>query len=195
MCDKQKCERTCSKDMAFPMQALLVSRDALFSSPLLALCMPISVSLHYLNRRGTTTAPKYCANRRKEVPGGTVYQPRQIPFFHTETSRGSPSPFHTISYPNFSPDATRSGHAILGGFYANVWSKNCSYVTIPLSQKYTLQTEHINLTKIENSSRHGPDKLRGTTCKGNKKWLSVNRIKRNLSNAKFFSHWGSIIFL
>lgn len=39
---------------------------------------------------------------------GTVYQPRQSPFFHTETSRGSPSPLHTISYPNFSPVTIRS---------------------------------------------------------------------------------------
>lgn len=37
MCDKQKCaSRTCSKDMAFPMQALLMCKDALFFSPLLA---------------------------------------------------------------------------------------------------------------------------------------------------------------
>lgn len=82
-----------------------------FSVPLLALCMPISVSLHYLNRRGTTTAPKYCANRMKEVPGGTVYQPRQTPFLHTESSWGSPSPFHTASYPNFSPVTIRSEFA------------------------------------------------------------------------------------
>lgn len=103
------------KDIAFPRQVLHMSIDALFSSPLLTSCIPISVSLHYLNRRGTTAAAKYCTNRRKAVPRGTVYQPRLIPFFHTETSQGSPSPFHTVSYPNFSSVTTRSELARPGG--------------------------------------------------------------------------------
>lgn len=168
MCDKQKCaSRTYSKDMAFPMQALLVSRDALFSSPLLALCMPISVSLQYLNRRGTTAAPKYCTNRRKEVPGGSVYQPRQIPFFHTETSWGSPSPFHTVFYPNFSPVTTRSELARPEGFYANVWTKIVTMWPFPFLRNTHFKQNTLIWQKL--SRCHGPDKLGGTTCKGNKR--------------------------
>lgn len=146
-----------------------MSSDVLFSLPLLALHMPISVSLHYLNRRGTTAAPKYCTDRRKEVPGGTVYQPQQISFFHTETSHGSPSPFHTVSYPNFSPVTIRSELAGPGGILCKCLHQNHGNVTIPFSQKYTLQTEHINLRKTENSCCYGPDKLEDTTCKGNKR--------------------------